>query len=85
MKKNRSLTFSYATLLGALLFASAGTAIASAQQQPNTTSVPIPQNTITHDVMDSDTDNGITESAYQRAFERQQRRSAMHLLLEVGP
>lgn len=85
MKKNRSLTFSYAMLLGTLLFASAGTAIASAQQQPHDTPVPIAQTSITHDVMDSDTDNGITESPSQRAFQLQQHRNAMRLLLEVGP
>ncbi|TAM75220.1 hypothetical protein EPN44_09165 [bacterium] len=84
MMKIRSLRLSYATLLGALLFASAGTAIASAQQQPTSTAVPIMQSSITHSVMNSDLDDDI-ESPYQRAFERRQSERAMHLLLEVGP
>ena len=84
MKNNRSLVVSYATLLGALLFASAGTAIASAQQQPDKT-IPIVQSPITQDVMDSDADDDITKSPYQRAFEHQERLRARRLLLEVGP
>ncbi|TAM61527.1 hypothetical protein EPN52_02430 [bacterium] len=81
---DRSRSAGYTILLGAVLYASAGTAIASAEQQPVKT-IPIAQSAITSDLPDSDPDDETSKSSYQRAVERRERLRARHLLLEVGP